>query len=57
MEHDLKDVDVRLYGGKLTLFIKGRKRLTFGDKDVDLLEAERFADLLEARKQGVREVG
>ena len=57
MEHDLKDVAVRLDGGKLTLFIKGRKRVTFGDKDFDLPEAERFADYLEARKRGARETG
>lgn len=57
MEHELKDVDVRLHGGKLTLFIKGRKRVTFGDKDIDLSAAARFIDRLEALKQRARENG
>lgn len=55
MEHDLKDVEATLRGGKLTLSIKGRKRVALGDKDVDLSAAERFVDRLDALKRGARE--
>jgi class 3 adenylate cyclase len=57
MEHELKDVEVRVHEGKLTLFIKGRKRVTLGEEDIDLSAAERFADRLEALKRGTRENG
>ncbi len=55
MEHELKDVEVKLHGGKLTLFVKGRKSVALGDKDVDLSAAERFADHLEVLKRSARE--
>ena len=54
MEHELKDVEVKLHGGKLTLFVKGRKSVSLGDKDIDLSAAEQFADQLEALKRGAR---
>jgi len=57
MEHELKDVEVKLHRGKLTLFVKGRKSVALGDKDVDLSAAERFIDHLEALKRGARETG
>jgi class 3 adenylate cyclase len=55
MEHELEDVEATLRGGKLTLSIKGRKRVTLGEEDVDFSEAERFIDRLEVLKRGVRE--
>ncbi len=51
MEHELGDVEARLEGGKLVLFINGRKRITLGDKSVDLSAAERFIDRLAALKR------
>jgi len=49
-EHALKDVEVKLHRGVLTLFINGRKRVTLGDQDVDISAAERFIEHLEALK-------
>lgn len=54
IEHELSDVEAKLRGGRLTLFIKGRKKVTFDDNDVDLSEAERFVDRLETRKRSPR---
>ena len=54
MEHELEDVEATLRGGKLTLSIKGRKRVAFGDKDIDLPAAERFIDRLAERKRAVQ---
>jgi len=51
IEHALEDVEVKLQRGALTLFIDGRKKVAFDREVVDLTEAERFIERLEALKK------
>lgn len=55
-EHALKDVDVRMDHGALTLLIGGRKKLNLGDKEIDLAKAQRFIEHFETLKRKAEEI-
>ncbi len=54
-EHALKDVDVRLDGGSLSLLIGGRKKMDLSGKEIDLAKAKRFIEHFEALKRRAEE--
>jgi len=49
--HDLGDVEAVFEEGELALRLRGRKRVTLGDKRIDMAEAQAFIDRLESLKR------